>query len=164
MTSLDRITHNDNKVSITLHARSASKYSSLERTALKHFDNWQQTNYARLGYKSSTILESTSKPDPNDDTHYFYTLVIGLMYPKSPKPAPVETLLPSAKLLEFSSPAGNHRALLKPERSGRYDYTANVYRGSELFFEGDRLFSNPDDAMYEIELDFYDYVSDYMTN
>jgi len=79
-TTLDRITHDDPKVYIRLHARSASKYSSLDSTATNHFMEWQTRNYARLGYKSSEIVESTSEDDPSDNTHYFYTLVIKLKY------------------------------------------------------------------------------------
>ena len=159
MTKLDRITHEDNKVYIRLYARSASKYSSLERTALKHFANWQSSNYTLLGYKSSVILET--KSEPADDTHFFYTLVIGLMYPKT-KPEPKidhwAGQLPPNKLLSFSSPAGQHNALLKLERRDS-SWTANVYRGGGLFFEGDRLFGDPDEALHEIELDFYDWIT-----
>ena len=79
-TTFERITRDDDKVKITLHALSSRKFSSLERTALKYFAEWQLSNYSKLGYKSSEIVEHQSEPDTTNNTHFYYSLIINLIF------------------------------------------------------------------------------------
>lgn len=75
-TALHEITRENNIVKVTLHARRDSKFSSLDNTANKHFNEWQKYNYKELGYKSSTITGS-ERADHNA-VMFFYTVTYKL--------------------------------------------------------------------------------------
>ncbi len=80
MTQLDTITHTDNMVKVTLRAKRASLYKSLDATATSHFMDWQKRNWPILRYKSSKIIDTISQDIPDDNDHYFYIQIIKLKF------------------------------------------------------------------------------------
>lgn len=78
-TGLQEIRHEGNTVKVTLLAFRSSKYTSLERTATRHFMDWQKVNHAKLGYKESEILKYESA-DADSEIFYYFTLVLRLIY------------------------------------------------------------------------------------
>jgi len=80
MTQLDSISHDNDRVIVTLCARRSSQYKSLDATATGHFMDWQKYNWPRLKYKSSKVIDTISEDIPGDDDHYLYTVVVKLKF------------------------------------------------------------------------------------
>ena len=78
MTTLDQITHEGNTVRVRLHALTASRFTSLDRTATRHFADWQAHNWPRLKYKSCALTNVEREDDPANPDHYYYTAVYQL--------------------------------------------------------------------------------------
>ena len=82
-TELHNIWQEGNIIKVTLHAKSASLYKSLDQTALNYFATYAANK--RLQYNSATVTGSERK-DSDKAGMYYYTIIIQMNEEEPYKP------------------------------------------------------------------------------